>query len=217
MRLNLALLLLPITFLAACGGETTSTSTGGGGQTTMTTTGGGSGGEAGTMGAGAGGSGGMASTGGAGTGGAGGGGGGGAGGALNVPLSVLGEGVWIFGWSGGLDHYSWVRFQFANQLQGSIDVMDTECVSCTPYYPCEGKGSFSTAPESQSLVLDLPAACNTPTTGITFGPFESMPLFPPSATLHSALTDTNGQTYDAFQLPASFCAADFSTCSDPFM
>jgi hypothetical protein len=231
MRINPAcLFLLPFPLLAACDGGTATPSTGAGGQTTNSI--GGSAGDAGTMGTGAtgaggttatggtgatGGAGGEGGTGGNGGGGNGGGGNGGAGGGGNAFTATLGEGVWLLGWSGGLDHFSWVRFVFSTELQGSIDVLDSVCPSCTGFFQCEGKGMFSADPQNSSVLLQLPMACGDATTTLTFGPFTSMPGYPPSATLGASVTDENGQGYGAFQFPASFCAVDFSTCSDPFL
>jgi hypothetical protein len=168
--------------------------------------GGGSGGSAGVGGAGAaggdGGAGGDAGSGGA----------GGGGGALKANLE---DGVWLIGWAGGLDHFSWVRFVFTTGTQGSIELLTPDQPTFTPYFPCEGMGLFSIDEATSEALMQLPAACaQTTTLGFeSFSPAGG----PPSAILTAAIQDQSvGQAISGYKYASSHCNAAFTTCGDPY-
>jgi hypothetical protein len=139
----------------------------------------------------------------------------GTGGAGPNLLDELAAGPWMFGWAGGLDHYSWVRFNFVNATQGSVDVIDSECPSCTGYWPCEGVGLFSAEPGTHSLILQLPEGCNNEGHDIVFEALKAPGGFPMSAVVAADVTD-DGNAIEGYRYPKSFCDATFKTCGDPF-
>ncbi|MEZ4294686.1 MAG: hypothetical protein R3B70_06895 [Polyangiaceae bacterium] len=219
-----ACLFLPL-FFCACGGNTVTTTgdattgdpgTGGSGATTAT---GGSGGATGGTGGSPTGVSGGAATGGAGgmfTGGAGGTTTGTTTGPSNEFPGILAQGPWLFGWAGGLDHFSWLRFDFANETQGALRVLGSECGSCIPLYECKGTGLFSADPVTNELILQLPSGCNNESHTFIVGPFTPASGFPPSALLSSMVTGDQGEMLGLFQYPSGACSPDFSTCQDPF-
>ena len=72
-------------------------------------------------------------------------------------------------WSGGLNHYSWIRFN-ADQ---SVDVLDGAKLPVNaPLWPCTGKGTYGLAAKPETVFVYLPAACGsgTPLTFEKFGP-----------------------------------------------
>jgi hypothetical protein len=195
--------------VSGCSGDDTSPTAQTSGSTS--TSGATSTGSTGSGGSGSGGSGGGAGVGGSGgNGGQGGGGGGGTAGFLEI----LGEGVWLIGWSGGLDHFSWVRYTFTNGTLGTIAVIVSECASCTPYYACDGQGSFSVDAATSEVVMQLPAACDAESI-LTFGSFSDPGGFPAGATLMAQITE-QGQSLVAYQFPSGFCDAGFTMCGPPF-
>ncbi|MBK8258044.1 MAG: hypothetical protein IPK82_35930 [Polyangiaceae bacterium] len=128
----------------------------------------------------------------------------------------LGEGVWLIGWFGGLDHFSWFKFAFAGPDVGTFDLLDPLGVTLTPFYPCQGKGLFTTDAAQGILHLTLPATCNLPVQHLTFEAFFPPGDFPPHATLAAQIAANQGPL-GGYQHAADFCNADFTACGDPFM
>jgi hypothetical protein len=225
------------------GEETGSTATGGsGGTATGGTTNGGTGGttNGGTGGVPSGGTGGVTTGGAGGASGAGGsagslvdaaaGSGGGSAGdaSMDAPIGdggtwpdVLFQGVWFAGWAGGLDHFSWMKFTKSGQTNGQWAALDSQCTSCTGYFPCQGSdGLFSASSGStQTLTLQYPQSCSGPTgedwTILGFAPAQS---FPPGAllTMNIQVGSGAGLNLQAFLYPASQCNAGFTSCTNPF-
>jgi hypothetical protein len=175
------------------GGATTTSATGTGGTSSATT----------TSATGTGGAGGATGTGGTG------------GGGATFP-DVLDDGVWLIGWSGGLDHYSWVRFQFLAMNQGTIDVLDAVGPTLTPFYSCEGMGLFSADPATGVATLQLPAGCGANSL-LKFASFSPPSGFPPGATLESSIVEQGSmQPLMGYLYPSSQCDAAFTSCTSPF-
>ena len=131
-------------------------------------------------------------------------------------LTALKAGPWLFGWYGGLDHFSWVRFNFVNATQGSIDVLDATCVTCIGYWLCQGQGLFSADPMTSSVILQLPQGCNNQAHTLVFSMLMPPPgMVPPKAILQASVTD-NGNAIMGFQYPPAQCDAQFTMCADPF-
>lgn len=216
---DLAFLMGALVLVAACGGGSSGSGTEGSSGTSVSSSGSSTG--AGSGGGGAGGEGGAGSGGETGSGGAGGvgggsGGAGGAGGGSSMFTDTLDKGVWLIGWAGGLDHFSWVRYTFLTPTQGSIDVLDSICVSCTPYFPCQGKGLFSADPAANEVLMQLPMACNNKTVTLTFSNFTPPGAFPPSATLSASITEQPATPLQGYQYPEAHCDAGFTTCKSPW-
>lgn len=129
--------------------------------------------------------------------------------------NVLDDGVWLIGWSGGLDHYSWVKFVFQTATTGTFTLLDPMGVTLTSYYMCEGSGAFSTDLGTGVVTLELPAACGMAKSILDFESFFSPGGFPPHATM-GANIKTMGQYIQGFQHDAGFCDQNFTACGDPF-
>jgi len=138
----------------------------------------------------------------------------------------LGRGVWVIGWSGGLDHYSWLRFNFEAPEFGTFEVIDAECPSCDTYYGCEGSGYFWVA--GNTAWLQFPEEC-TAQTGRSHSFLEFGPLLPPSGFFPSAIqeasvTETmwdedgnpNSSDLNTARFRASHCDPAFASCGSPF-
>jgi len=178
--------------------STGSGAAGGGGSSAST--GGGTGGAAGGAGPGGGGA---------------GSGSGGAGGSGGFP-GLLDDGPWIFGLSGGLDHYSWVRFDFVDPTKGSIAVLDAQGPSFTPYFQCEGTGLFTTDPALGTAMLQLPGGCNMTVT-FHFDSFGAPMGFPANALVAAKITvQGQGTMLDGYQYAPGWCDAAFTSCMPPF-
>jgi hypothetical protein len=125
------------------------------------------------------------------------------------------EGIWLVGWSGGLEHYSWVRFD----ADGTAHVLDGSAIGTNaPYWPCNGAGSWLWALKPDTVFLTLPAGCATAAEALTFTGFKApQGGFPKNAVLGVAIEGAaSGQPLEGWQFPSSQCSADFTTCQDPF-
>src|SRR5437867_701519 len=53
------------------------------------------------------------------------------------------NGIWLIGWSGGLDHFSWARFTCTFLGGGTVDFLDPMGnAAWTPYFGCQGQGQW---------------------------------------------------------------------------
>lgn len=124
-------------------------------------------------------------------------------------------GIWLVGWSGGLNHYSWVRFDAggasADYLPGGAEIL-----SNAPYWSCSGQGTYTITQKPNTVMLMFPAACNLAPLVLTFDSFYTAGI-PPKATLGAHVsTDPPNQPLDGFKYPASQCDAAMTTCTSPF-
>ena len=143
-------------------------------------------------------------------------GGAGGGGVSDPTFQTLDQDVWLIGWAGGLDHFSWLRFEFVSDNGGTYDLIDAQGFTLTPYYPCTGSGSFSADPQTDTLTLQLPSACNGSSVLRVEG-FANPQGYPPHAILNANLTELmTMKPLSGHQHQASFCDAGFTSCGDPF-
>jgi len=143
-------------------------------------------------------------------------------GAQSFP-DVLYQGVWFVGWSGGLDHYSWVKFSPSSPgaTNGTWAVIDSTCLPCTPYFQCEGNnGLFSATSATRTLVMQYPLACSdsgapgseTWTVQRILAPAGG----PPGAELQLILDVSGRAGIAAYRYSASHCDAGFTSCPGPY-
>ena len=150
-------------------------------------------------------------------------GGGGSGGSAGEPSSTefpaaLSVGVWLVGWSGGLDHYSWIRFTAAaGGNSGTWQARDAACQACTPYLPCSGApGTWSGAtPRSgvYEITLTPPVDCADQRPHVWKLVDLTTPDYPPGAELAAHLTIDAGNVVLAERYPSSACDPTFTTCA----
>lgn len=128
------------------------------------------------------------------------------------------DGVWLVGWSGGANHYSWMRFSLTTEGQGVLEVLDpTDVLSNIPFWNCQGVGSWNVAARENTLFLSLPKGCDPPAEAITFGPFEKIDR--PGVLFRSAIEINSTPTFDnveGFKVESSRCDAAFTVCEGPF-
>jgi hypothetical protein len=131
---------------------------------------------------------------------------------------ILRKGIWLIGWHGDVEHFSWVRFDFVVGVRGSIEVRDPGLGINPPFFPCEGTGLFSGDSEGRELVLQAPV-CEGEVDGIrvAWGAGLPVPELLPSALAAISLSDLDTEDLLlAYLFPFGFCDADFTSCGDPF-
>ena len=134
--------------------------------------------------------------------------------------------VWLIGWSGDQDHYSWVRFTpSADPDQGTWAALDTTCATCVgSFLNCAGtNGSYTVTPGEDaglsSLFMRFPPTCggngpaDNPSMTATTGAFLSPESLPPGARWQLPLTQQSASV-SAFGYPLTQCNPDFTQC-DP--
>jgi hypothetical protein len=127
--------------------------------------------------------------------------------------------VWLIGRHGGLEHFSWVRFDFVDATRGSIEVRDPLVEINIPLFPCAGTGLFIADPEQSELVLQAPT-CEEGVEGLRLR--WSDPVAPneivPGAVAAVRLSDLDEErTLEAYLHPFAFCDPDFTRCDNPFL
>lgn len=134
-------------------------------------------------------------------------------------------GLWILGWSGGLDHYSWVRFSPYDATQGGrIDLLDSpDSGAWDPFFACEGMGRWYLTARPQTVELWLPTLCGQDAkftfTVESVGPASPVGIFAKASQQASlqttSSTSTGGNPITAFKYPDSQCDAAMTTCKAP--
>jgi len=125
------------------------------------------------------------------------------------------EGIWLVGWSGGANHYSWVRFN----ADYSADVLDAADLPANlPLWPCSGKGNWLFSAKLYNVHLTLPAGCSGMlATDLTFESFQSPSGYAKGAILQAQVTtQPNGFALEAYKFGPSQCDAAMTSCKSPF-
>jgi len=126
---------------------------------------------------------------------------------------LLDDGVWLVGWAGGLNHFSWLRFQYLGTTNGTVDLLALTCAGCTSFYPCDGQGQFTLDPATAEMVIDLPVACAGQAT-LVFGAFYDVEW--PMGTLTGVEVTDGMYPIEGYLFPPGQCDPAFTSCTDPF-
>jgi hypothetical protein len=133
------------------------------------------------------------------------------------------EGIWLIGWSGGLNHYSWVRFVVPDPGGGDADFLSGDTLSVNaPYWNCSGKGSWALTQKPDTVQLFFPASCGVPSVEVyTF--LSLMPVMPggyPKGAILAGNVQENpqvGMILEAYKFAPTQCDAAMTSCTDPFL
>jgi hypothetical protein len=132
-------------------------------------------------------------------------------------FSSLMTGVWLVGWSGGQNHFSWVRLSGTGG--GSAEFLSGSDIKFNaPYWNCNGKGDWFVTAAPLSLLMHPPASCPPTTTNyVTFERFESPIGSPPGSILTATPRSMTGVVAGVwYKYPDGQCNQDMSSCTDPF-
>lgn len=124
-------------------------------------------------------------------------------------------GIWLVGWSGGMNHYSWVRLN----ADYSADVLDgKELPGNAPLWPCSGKGSWMFSAKLYNVHLTLPSGCS----GMLAFDLTFEQLVAPTGYAKGAILQANvttqpmGTPLEAYKFPPGQCDAAMTSCKGPF-
>jgi hypothetical protein len=128
------------------------------------------------------------------------------------------EGIWLIGWSGGLNHYSWVRFAAGNPNGGAADLLPpTGNGAWTGFWgDCSGQGQWAPAQQPGTVRLIFPNNCNRADQSLTFQMIAPPMGWPPTAILTAAISSpTPPMPMNGWKFPANQCDAQFTNCTLP--
>src|SRR5262249_16841920 len=120
------------------------------------------------------------------------------------------RGIWLIGWSGGLNHFSWARFSANDRLDLLAPPSDP---LWTPYWMCSGQGTWTLAASTSTITVQLPSGCGG-TSEFTFS------FAPPSGfqgeTLSAAVSVTGrADQLEGHKFVDAQCDAAFTACTLP--
>jgi hypothetical protein len=145
---------------------------------------------------------------------------------MNLSFPAVLEGVWLIGWSGGMNHFSWVRFsKMATPSMTKKDafVLDGKTIgSNLPLWECSGKASYWMGAAASTIYLDIPAAsCASgvaTSKGYSFGDFDTSGAGAPKDVILSATVQVQAtlQKLSGYKYPDTWCDAAMTSCKAPF-
>jgi hypothetical protein len=145
---------------------------------------------------------------------------------MNRGFPAVLEGVWLIGWSGGMNHFSWVRFsKMATPSMTKKDawvLAGTGIISNLPQWDCSGKASYWMGAAASTIYLDIPAtSCATgvaTSKGYVFSDFNTSGAGAPKDVILSAKVKVQAtlQTLEGYKYPDTWCDATMTSCKKPF-
>jgi hypothetical protein len=131
------------------------------------------------------------------------------------------EGIWLVGWGGGMNHYSWVRFTVTSSFGGTAVILDGKTLTVNlPYWNCNGPSSWNLASKPDTIQLHFPSSTCVPqglkSSSYTFSNIKPASSWPKGAT-HTAQVTTFQQptNLEGYKFPPSQCNAAMTSCTDP--
>lgn len=135
----------------------------------------------------------------------------------NAFAATLG-GIWLVGFSGGLDHFTWIRFDVKNPDSGPADFLEaTGRPGWVGYWMgCEGTGQWALTQKPDTVQLKFPAKCNLPDIVFTFQNVQRpMGGFPPGALLEATFDPSPPAPPNGYKYPDQQCDPQFTACTLP--
>jgi hypothetical protein len=148
--------------------------------------------------------------------------------AVTTNLSLPSElpGTWLIGWTGGLEHYSWIRcLAYDVSLGGRVEILNVEgnVAVWTSYLGCEGRGTWYLTAMPNTIELRLPVGCSQDArVEVIFVSFRAGPgvgMFTKAIGVANVqvtgLSPSGGNPINAFRYPDSQCDAAMTSCQLP--
>jgi hypothetical protein len=131
-------------------------------------------------------------------------------------------GTWLIGWSGGMNHYSWLQLTPTSDTGGTAFLLDGAKLKINaPYWACSGAASWNITSKPRTIQLHLPSAsCNgMKSTNLTFSTIKpAVGGYPKGAIDQASVDDSSAPTglgLEAYRFPATQCTPKLSSCTDP--
>jgi hypothetical protein len=126
------------------------------------------------------------------------------------------SGTWLIGWSGNLDHYSWIRFGSGSAMEILGDPGGP--TSVTPLWSCSGSGAWNLLAVASRVRLTLPSGCGTSANET----LDFVSTQEPSTPFTGALLRANvqrissGDTLQAYKYSDTQCDGGMTACISPW-
>ena len=132
---------------------------------------------------------------------------------------ILRSGIWLIGWHGGPEHFSWVRFDFIDATRGSIEVRDPQVDINLPLFGCDGTGLFIADPNNNELVIQAPTCREgVGDLRLQWGDPAAPGEVVPRAQAAIPLRDLDQErSFQAYLHPLEMCNREFTRCENPFV
>ena len=130
------------------------------------------------------------------------------------------DGIWLVGWMGDMNHFSWVRIRVVSPGlgAGTADFLAGDDLAInSPYWQCSGLGKFLSSEKPNSILFTFPTSCpSSIQREYTFDRFREPGTYPKGAILSATVTPlSGGSALQGYKFPDTQCSADMTTCSDP--
>lgn len=144
----------------------------------------------------------------------------------NFPAAF--EGIWLFGWSGGLNHYSWIRFSALSTTatdpsspgDGTVDILAGQDAvpSNSPFWPCSGRGRWFITQMPVTISIEPPPGCASASSEMyTIASVQDAPSSPPGCLQRVSLTRSSLlMPVEALRYPDSQCDAAMTICQPAY-
>jgi hypothetical protein len=143
----------------------------------------------------------------------------------DAPLSIaefadLLSGTWLIGWSGGQDHYSWLRLRGDSAAWSGVAqfLADDDLALNDPYWECSGQGRWMITERPNTIGVTLPDDCpDKKTVALTFYRFSDPPSSPKGVMLQASIEVASAPpNIEGFKFPDGQCDATMTSCANPF-
>jgi len=139
----------------------------------------------------------------------------------NTAFPQVLDGVWLMGWMGGLNRFSWIRFSVTSPAGGTAIINKGALSGGTvPYWNCTGSTSWNITAKPDTIQLHYPSSLCTGMKSGTFTFTSIKPVtgtYPKGAQLVAtiqALTSSPA-TISGYKFPPGQCDASMTSCKDP--
>ena len=128
------------------------------------------------------------------------------------------QGIWLIGWSGHLNHFSFFKFTVDSPCVGqALLLKPMGDNSWTPFFGCEGHGQWMCTQKPDTIQVHFPAQCNLMDAVLSFDQFQAHPAgFPNGAILDARVTlPPQGSQIGGYKFPDTQCDKAFTSCTLP--
>jgi hypothetical protein len=125
-------------------------------------------------------------------------------------------GTWLVGWSGGMNHFSWVRLE-PGSVARFLDGADLSVNA--PFWQCNGVGQWAPTARIDTVALYFPEGCDPSFLALSFLKVVPAGGYPKGATEAASIETTlaSGSFVEGYKFPHAQCDDTLTTCVDPFL
>jgi hypothetical protein len=140
----------------------------------------------------------------------------------NLKFPAVLEGLWLIGWSGGMNHFSWVRLGALGSGVKSKAWINAgkNIFANAPLLDCSGETSWFIGAALHTAYVDLPSASclsGKSNVGWVFESYRAPDALAPGALLMATVKDqATLNPMSGYKFPDDWCDAALTHCKSPF-